>query len=275
MNQRNISLKNNSFRQTTARMMIILAAWLLLLADSQVSAAPVMLQSATAIVYEAADEGSTPVGNLVQGNTFELSGSITAEDGSQWYAISMSSGRQGYIKGEALLENQDAVPTGGDNTAGAGNVEDDAAAEEDGNAEDGADGDGLNEEDDGTQDMPAGNRPQVIGTKEKTYAILADAQRIKSRTQQEAEISPKLQASGRQQTGGTVDKTWVELICIAMLSLLLLCYCCRRLRQMRYPSTSTVESHRKFWFGNHKAKKKRKVRKKKQAKKKRKVERNE
>lgn len=65
-------------------------------------AEPASLQSEGAVIYEQTDEGSPAIGNLVQGSSFELLGSVTAEDGSTWYSVS-AFGLQGYIRGDAEI----------------------------------------------------------------------------------------------------------------------------------------------------------------------------
>lgn len=51
-------------------------------------------------VYEKADSSSTTVGHLILGNTFELEETLTAEDGSTWYRVTLHNGIEGYIQGE-------------------------------------------------------------------------------------------------------------------------------------------------------------------------------
>lgn len=95
-----------------------------------VKAAPAALETGSEAIYENADESSARVGNLVQGNTFELLESITGADGSTWYRISTSSGISGYIKGSSAVKKIEA--------------EEDQEAEEAQPQEDGeAAGDGL------------------------------------------------------------------------------------------------------------------------------------
>lgn len=78
-------------------------------------AEPVSLQSASAVIYAGTDEAGDKVGNLVRGGSFELLGTVTAEDGSSWYHVS-AFGREGYIKGDAEIERGQAEgPTPEDN----------------------------------------------------------------------------------------------------------------------------------------------------------------
>lgn len=51
-------------------------------------------------VYEKADSSSTIVGHLILGNTFDLEETLTAEDGSTWYRVTLPNGIEGYIQGE-------------------------------------------------------------------------------------------------------------------------------------------------------------------------------
>lgn len=58
------------------------------------------LTSQSVSVYEKADTSSATVGHLILGNTFDLEETLTAEDGSTWYRITLHNGMQGYIQGE-------------------------------------------------------------------------------------------------------------------------------------------------------------------------------
>ena len=51
-------------------------------------------------VYEKADSSSTTVGHLILGNTFDLEETLTAEDDSTWYRVTLPNGIEGYIQGE-------------------------------------------------------------------------------------------------------------------------------------------------------------------------------
>ena len=93
-----------------------------------VQAEPATLKSQEATVYEQSNEESAPVGNLVEGGSFEYMGDVTAEDGSIWHQITMAGGITGYIRGDREIETgiqtQDPVPK-----------EQEAPAEEDNNGE--------------------------------------------------------------------------------------------------------------------------------------------
>lgn len=69
-----------------------------------VQAAPAALTSPDATVYEQTDEGSSQVGNLVEGSTFEYLGDVTAEDGSVWHQVTTAGGVNGYIRGDKEIE---------------------------------------------------------------------------------------------------------------------------------------------------------------------------
>ncbi len=73
-------------------------------------AAPATLKSEDAAIYEQADESSNPVGNLVQGSSFEYLGDVTAEDGTVWHQVSTADGMSGYIKGDAEMEAGEEAP---------------------------------------------------------------------------------------------------------------------------------------------------------------------
>ena len=69
-----------------------------------VKAEPATLRSTDATVYEQTSEESGPVGNLVEGGSFEYIGDVTAEDGSVWHQITIANGVTGYIRGDREIE---------------------------------------------------------------------------------------------------------------------------------------------------------------------------
>lgn len=69
-------------------------------------AAPAVLNAESAVVYEQTSETSAPLGNLVQGGSFEYLGDVTAEDGSVWHAVTIQGGAAGYIRGDAAIEQK-------------------------------------------------------------------------------------------------------------------------------------------------------------------------
>lgn len=75
-----------------------------------VQAAPATLKAPDATVYEQANEGSNAVGSLVEGNSFEYIGDVTAEDGSVWHQITTANGATGYIRGDRELELREEEP---------------------------------------------------------------------------------------------------------------------------------------------------------------------
>lgn len=77
-------------------------------------AEPASLKSAEATVYEQASEGSNPIGNLVEGGSFDYLGDVTAEDGSVWHQITTAGGASGYIRGDREIEigATEAAPQG-------------------------------------------------------------------------------------------------------------------------------------------------------------------
>ena len=58
------------------------------------------LTSSSVSVYEEADSSSATVGHLILGNTFDLEETLTTEDGSTWYRVTLPGGLKGYIQGE-------------------------------------------------------------------------------------------------------------------------------------------------------------------------------
>lgn len=116
----------------------LLTFLLLVMQGATVHAAPVLLESEMAVVYESADDGSNAVGNLIRGNAFEILERIQAEDGTLWYRIAVSNGVSGYIKGNALTKEagKDSTAANG-SEAGSGNASETGAANEPDNGDNG------------------------------------------------------------------------------------------------------------------------------------------
>lgn len=109
----------------------LLTFLLLVMQGAPVHAAPVLLESEMAVVYESPDDGSNAVGNLIRGNAFEILERTQTENGTLWYRIAVSNGVSGYIKGNALTKEagkDSAVENGAE--AGPGNVSENGAANE-------------------------------------------------------------------------------------------------------------------------------------------------
>lgn len=219
------------------------AFFMFLTAESSVSAAQARLVSASAAVHETADGNSGAVGNLVQGNTFELHESVTTEAGETWYLITMSNGIQGYIRGEISEENGEGaaeadnppaqppeeVPadTPLDNVPEEGaDAEGDAA---EGEILDGAEG-ALDEE--GMPLEEGGETvilPRVMeNIRQKTYAAGDTADRVKAQIQ--ADTVPEVKKS-QEQKHLRMDKTLILLLVAAIGSAGALCYCHKRVKQ--------------------------------------------
>lgn len=109
----------------------LLSFLLLVTQGVPVHAAPVLLESEMAVVYESPDDGSNAVGNLIRGNAFEILERTQTENGTFWYRIAVSNGVSGYIKGNALTKEagkDSAVENGAE--AGPGNASENGAANE-------------------------------------------------------------------------------------------------------------------------------------------------
>ncbi len=212
-----------------------------------VLAAPVSLESPSAVVYEQTSEGSNAVGNLIQDSTFDYQGDVRAEDGSTWHMVTMANGVSGYIRGDLVLSPVENVETetgagaeggetGTDPQTGNGETGADAGAENgetgvDAGAEQGATGaDGAGaageeaaedentaDEDadggqEGEEDALAGNiTPPVYGAennREKTYAAGALGTKIK---QSESVQEPEEVSESPVHTDffGRLDKTLI------------------------------------------------------------------
>lgn len=220
---------------------ILFAAFLLIFGKIYVNAAPAALVSPSSVVYETADENSNAVGNLVQGNTFELSGSITTEDGETWHLILMSNGVQGYMKGEVTTDIENTPPAEENDEDTEGDEETEPETEE------------ASTEEGSTQE----SLPISSNTQEKTYSIKADADRIRAQIQS----SEAIQDSEVQKGGLRIDKTLVLLLFIMLVSGALLYFSYKKLAQMLYLSSRHGEASGKLWIGHGKAKKRKKVKK--------------
>lgn len=253
MKQREKYVKKIKNRRAATVSYIFLAICLFLFEGKTVSAAPARLLSASAAVYETADENSNAVGNLVQGNTFELRESITAENGEQWYLITMSNGIQGYMKGEISQETGNPDPAPGE----------EPEAEAPGGAE-GEDGEAEGQEDpeaQGDPDEAQGEEAQSAGmaggmqisdnTRDKTYSIKADAERIRTHEAQakaegvQTDSMRTTQDSLMQNLKGGADNTLLLLLGATILSALLLCGSYKRLKQQLFASDRHAESRRR------------------------------
>lgn len=270
MKQRKLDHKKAEYRQVSTVRYLFFAVCLFFLAGGHVSAQPASLVSASSPVYETADESSSAVGNLVQGNTFELQESITTENGERWHRITMSNGVQGYIKGEVSTEGGDNAsgPVTGDNgpdaadTGEAGQAtgevtvpDGDSAAQPGAEGEPDAEGD-AGEEDSDNPDQEAdsadtGEAGNSTGggltisnnTQKKNYSIRADADRIRTQEQSGAQGTGFAGATQLRRTG--VDKTLVLLLCVALLSVVVLCYSYRRLKQQLFGTRRHTELKKK------------------------------
>lgn len=250
-----------------------LAGCLLFFGKKDVSAAPAMLQSTSALVYEETAEGSAPIANLVQGNTFELNGSIAAGDGSQWFSITLSDGRTGYIKGDAAVGIPDTVLAGVGDAAGEDARDADEADEALDAQEETTEESGSGEEELTTEETGE-STPQVAGRQAKTYAISADARRIRLGEGQAGEDPEKWEEALGENRTFTLDGTVFVLFGTALLSLAAMAFCYRRLRRISGRPVKVREPLWPVWIENHRAGKRKRARhtKKRPAKKKSKLD---
>lgn len=250
MKQREKYVKKIKNRRAATVSYIFFAICLFLFEGKTVSAAPARLLSASAAVYETADENSNAVGNLVQGNTFELRESITTENGEQWYLITMSNGIQGYMKGEISQETGNPDPASGEEpeAEAPGGADGEAEGQEDPEAE------GDPEEEQGEEAQPAGmgGGMQISdNTQDKTYSIKADAERIRTHEAQtkaesvQTDAALTTQGSLMQNSKAGADKALLLLLGTTILSALLLCGSYKRLKQQLFASDRHAESRRR------------------------------
>lgn len=139
-----------------------------------VKAEPATLRSPDATVYEQTNEGSNPIGNLVEGGSFDYIGDVTAEDGSVWHQITTANGATGYIRadkeietgaGEPAPEGEQEAPAGegsvGNDAGGAPQANPTEGQELEGNSTEEGAGEGENPEEAGGDDREA---PEENGT---------------------------------------------------------------------------------------------------------------
>lgn len=247
--------KRISSRRAAIGIGVFFAVSLLIFGNNQIIAAPAALASASSVVHEAADENSNAVGNLVQGNTFELIETITAENGDTWHLISMSNGVQGYILGEISTDIDPAPEEEGNDTeapeADTGEPPNNETEPQDDT------GDSSDQDDtEGEEGNSTPNSRQVISNaQQKTYSVKADADRIKARMQ--PAIEAKALLPEKVQIG--VDKTFIMLLCVALISAMLLYFSCRRLKQMLLATHKQAEHVGKSMAGHGKPGKRKKA----------------
>lgn len=239
-------------------------------------AAPAVLSSPDATVYEQADEGSNAVGNLVEGSSFEYIGDVTAEDGSIWRQITTASGAAGYIKGDREIEvgeepspeNQESqqAPVGEDGLtaeaeagseeggageeaspeeggAGAEAGSEEGAAEEDENrreeGEPQADGDGLETpEDNDSDDLIMADSSSRQNNRIKTYSLDTSG-RIKENLSALSD-GDTVKTQSRQ-AAGRIDLTLLLSTAVALLGAITVSFFGRKMKRLR-PGTGDSEA---------------------------------
>lgn len=247
-------------RQEAVHKWMLTALCLFFMMGSRASAAQARLVSASAAVHESTDENSSAVGNLVQGNTFELHERVTTEAGETWYLITMSNGIQGYIRGEVSEENgegaaeannPEAQPepeapadTPPDNAPGDGVAAEGNAPE--GNAEDSnPDEEGASPEEEPDENGEGVSKlPPLQNTQQKTYSGKTD-NRIRDPMPQIEEETVKESQESQSQKGSPIDKTLLLLILAVIFSAATVCYSHRKLKQQLLGSKRPSEVRKK------------------------------
>lgn len=264
-----------------------------------VKAAPAALETGSEAVYENADESSARVGNLVQGNTFELLESITGADGSTWYRISTSSGISGYIKGSSAVkkieaeEDQEAeeaqpqedLASAGDKASAGNGLPAEEAAPEDALTPESQEGneDSKNSENnvdnaeqenqelqdaDGQMDegLSAAWPPQGV-SREKTYAMQGETNRILTNEAKKIEKQPEEEQAFWNKLLERIDRSVVILVLVVIFAPVLIRLCYRRLLTTLSVSHEETETSKRSFAEQRKAKKRKKARiaKRKQA----------
>lgn len=267
-----------------------------------VKAAPAALETGSEAVYENADESSARVGNLVQGNTFELLESITGADGSTWYRISTSSGISGYIKGSSAVKKieaeedqaaeeaqpQEDLASAGDEASAGNGLPAEEAAPEDALTLEGQEGQEGNEDSensennvdnaeqenqelqdaDGQMDegLPAAWPPQGV-SREKTYAMQGEINRILTNETKKIENQPEEEQTFWNKLLARIDRSVVILALVVIFAPVLIRLCYRRLLTTLSVSHEEAETPKRSFAEQRKARKRKKARiaKRKQA----------
>lgn len=260
-----------------------------------VKAAPAALETGSEAVYENADESSARVGNLVQGNTFELLESITGADGSTWYRISTSSGISGYIKGSSAVKKieateaqavedqaaEEALPQEDGVTAGDGLSAEEVAPEDaltpegqEGNEDSENNIDNAEQENQELQDadgqidagLPAAWPPQGV-SREKTYAMQGETNRILTNEEKKIEKQPEEEQTFWDKLLVRIDRSVVILALVVIFAPVLIRFCYRRLLTTLSVSHEETETSKRSFAEQRKARKRKKARiaKRKQA----------
>lgn len=276
------------------RRVLFLAALLFCLLQKEngqiVQATPAALEAGSEAVYENADESSARVGNLVQGNTFELLESITGEDGSTWYRISTSSGTSGYIKGSSAVKRieaeevqaaEEAQPQEDLAAAGEGLPAEEATPEDaltpegqEDNEDNENNVDNAEQENQELQDadgkmdagMPAAWPPQGV-SREKTYAMQGETNRILTNETKKIEKQPEEEQTFWNKLLARIDRSVVILVLVVIFAPVLIRLCYRRLLTTLSVSHEEAETSKRSFAEQRKARKRKKARiaKRKQA----------
>lgn len=197
-----------------------------------VQAAPATLVSLDATIYEQADEGSSPVGNLVEGSTFEYIGDVTAADGSVWHQITTTGGVNGYIRGDREIE------AGTEEPAPEGQGEPEAAPEDnpDGSNPDGNDPDGN----DPDRSSPEENNPlqaaDMQNNQQKKY-VLDPSEKIKVKDR-ESFMALDTDVLSEKSTRAGIDKTLYVSMAVVLFCVVMVHICLKRMRTLKHGAKS-------------------------------------
>ena len=242
-------------------------------------AAPATLTSADAAVYEQADEGSSQIGNLVEGSSFEYIGDVTAADGSIWHQITMSDGVNGYIRGDREMEirteeaagegqgEQGTAPEeGGDtpaeNEAAAGGVEADAQ-ENRGNGNEAGEASGENENPEENEELEENETVAAVGNmqnnQEKKY-VLDSSAKIKER---EGSADSTITIVNKKGIKERIDKALLMGMAVVLFCTVTVYICLARIRMLNCGINDgrTLEAGKEKLHRKIEKKKRRKVKK--------------
>lgn len=245
------------------KLTVLTIAASLIFDGKQVLASPVVLDSMSVIIYEDMTENSMPIGNLVQGNAFELNGSIVSEDGQSWYEISVN-GLQGYIMGDAVLVPMEQDTASVDESVSDGEREvTEEAADEDANNENRETDEQENTEieENGEEPVTGEQVHMTLGMQEnkqkKTYGLAVNTEKIKKdikNVSNENAVEPVSIPFIRK-----MDKAVLVLAIVIVSSAIMACFSIKAMVRLYVGLNGEAETARKSWWELRKTKKRKKI----------------
>lgn len=243
-----------------------------------VSAAPAALVSSSSVIYEAADPNSTPLGNLVQGNTFELNERITSEDGDSWYLVTTRSGVRGYMKGEVTTDledlpeeveppNQTENRTQAPSSSSSANEEASHEPDNEADEEESTQEESSEEESTEPESSTAENALEISSNNQKkTYLMNAESNRFREQMQQTKVQEQSVQEPFLPKARIPIDFSFIFLILVLILCVLILYFSYTKVLQLFLIPNKHKGIFGSLWADKGKAKKRKKSKRSKKKK---------